>query len=109
MPKLNSLICGDTIFEITQAYRRGAIDRRDGIRFGRNPFRSGSQRHYDWEAGYGNEDACEHIRFGVDVVTTKNIGSVFNEDPSVPRDEYGVDQQWYVDQLRLLVRAPMAA
>lgn len=73
MPKLNSIICGDTIYEVTQAYRRGAIACRENVRFNRNPYRdSASQNYYDWDAGYGNEEDCENIRFGVDIVTTTN-------------------------------------
>lgn len=97
MARRNSLISGDTIFEVSPAYRRGAQACRDGYTFRHNPHRSVmGQSHHDWDAGFGNEESGEHIRFGVDIITAQNAGRMFEEDPAVPRDkDHVVVMDWY--------------
>lgn len=95
----NKLVCGDTEFEITPAYRRGALALRAGVSYRFNPFRDGSRAHDDWNDGHVNEDAGEHLRFGIDVVSAKALGRTYEEDPATPRDASGnVDEAWHAAQ-----------
>lgn len=54
------LVVGDTVYEITPAYREGAKAMRDEIPWNRNPYRDGSQRHDDWNYGHENESEGYH-------------------------------------------------
>jgi hypothetical protein len=62
MPKnrTNTLLIGDTLYELTEAYRNGARACRAETPFWANPHRDGSQRHADWAAGHDNEAAGHH-------------------------------------------------
>lgn len=62
MPKnrTNRLLIGDTLYELTEAYRNGARACRAETPFWANPHRDGSQRHADWAAGHDNEAAGHH-------------------------------------------------
>lgn len=94
--KTNTLICGDEMHHLDTAYRAGARAMRQSIPYEvGNPYRDLTQQHDQFNYGHTNEAACEHIRFGVDVIETRLTGRCFEEDASVPRDEYGVDDDWY--------------
>lgn len=96
-----TLLCGDTEYELSPAYKQGALDCRNYISCYSNPFRDGSQKYYDWEYGHDNEAAGEHYRFGHDVITQsrKFSGSTIKDDPSIPRDEHGnVNEDWLESQ-----------
>jgi hypothetical protein len=99
MTKVNELVCGDTVYALTPAYIKGARDARDGASHFSNPHRSGSQRHFDWDAGLSNEHAYEHYRFGKDLISEPPSGLTFEEDPVTPRDEnHEVDLEWGASQ-----------
>ena len=94
--RLNTLICGDTEYTMTKAYRDGAMAMRREIPHFANPHRDGTQSAFDWDNGHTNEAAGEHVRFATDVISARQNGAVFEEDPSVPRLKYGdVDEAWY--------------
>jgi len=99
--RLNSLLIGDGIYELSKAYRTGAQAMRDSVSFRHNPYRNtDSQEHYDWECGHTNEAEGEHFRFGVDVINAPLNGRYFEEDSTVPRDKDGcVDSDWYRAQI----------
>lgn len=100
--KLNTLVVGDSLYEMSKAYRDGASALRDGVSFKHNPHRkTDSQEHYDWECGHSNEAEGEHIRFGIDVITAPLNGRMFEIDEAVPRDaDFCVDMAWYAAQRR---------
>jgi hypothetical protein len=102
--RLNELVVGDTAYTMTKAYRDGAMAMRMSIPVTYNPHcNTDSQAHYDWEDGHTNEAACEHIRFGVDVLHASLTGVRFEEDSNVPRDDCAeVDSEWYHKQLTQL-------
>lgn len=100
--KTNTLICGDDMYHMDAAYRAGARAMRQLIPYSvANPYRDGTQQHDQFDYGHVNESAGEHIRFGVDVIEVAATGRCFEEDQSVPRDEYSVDRDWYAKQLAL--------
>jgi hypothetical protein len=83
--KLNTLLVGDTLYELGPYYRDGARACRSETPFWANPHRDGSQRHYDWAAGHDNEAAELHIAAGVDVIEAAPEGREFiAEDPECP-------------------------
>jgi hypothetical protein len=102
--KLNELVVGDSAYAMTKAYRDGAMAMRMSIPVTCNPHHNtDSQAHHDWEYGHTNEAACEHIRFGVDVLHASLKGCRFEEDSAVPRDDCAeVDSEWYRKQLAQL-------
>lgn len=105
--KTNTLICGDTMYHLDAAYRAGAIAMRQRIPYSvANPHRADTQQHDQFDYGHVNESAGEHVRFGVDVIKAQQNGRCFEEDSSVPRDEYGVDSDWYNNQLVVFATNP---
>lgn len=113
MSSPNVLICGDTEYTLTPAYKRGARAMRERIPYRCNPYRHGCQSHEDWNAGHENESAGEHIRFGRDLIEARNAGEWFDADPNVPMVDNQVDPNWYEFMLKrlaepspLLVRRP---
>lgn len=99
--KNNTIFIGDSMYAMTAAYRAGALAMRRQIPWNRCTEYTG-QRREEWEQGHCHESAGEHIRFGKDLITANKSGTAFNEDPSVPRDEYGVVKSWYKEQLKTL-------
>lgn len=94
--RLNTLICGDTEYTLTQAYRDGAMAMRRQTPHFANPFRDGTQSAEDWDQGHTNEAAGEHVRFGTDVISARPRGAVFADDTDIPRLPCGdVDETWY--------------
>ena len=98
--RTNTLLLGDTLYHLDAPYRAGALAMRQGIPWNvANPYRYGTQKHDQFDYGHVNESSCEHIRFGVDVIEAAQVGQCFQNDPGVPRDEYGVEFNWYRAQL----------
>ena len=98
--RLNTLICGDTEYTLTKAYRDGAMAMRRQTSHFANPFRDGTQSAFDWDSGHTNEAAGEHVRFGMDVISARLRGAIFADDPSIPRLPCGnVDETWYREAL----------
>lgn len=85
----NTIICGDTIHQMSPAYIAGARACREEVPYRANPYPDGTQRASDWEAGHDNEAAYEHRRFGKDLLAEPPAGTEFAEDPAVRRDEHG--------------------
>lgn len=105
MPKLNTIIMGDSVYEMSDAYLAGARDFRQGVSFHFNPHRHGSQRYDDWDAGHTHDAAHEHYRFGIDLIEAPRTGREFAEDEAVPRDKDGnVDEDW-AEQFQANLRA----
>lgn len=96
------IIIGDSGYEISEEYIKGAMAMRSGISHHSNPYKEDSKRHFDWDYGHTNEAACEHIRFGADVLLNKGSMSVWIEDKDVPRDEHGVIKAWYKERLEAM-------
>lgn len=85
----NTLVIHDTIYEINDAYIRGAHDARRNVPYHCNPYRYGTQQADDWDYGHTHEFAHEHTRFGLDVITAPPTGREFDMDPDIPRDASG--------------------
>ncbi len=82
--KTNRILCGDTVYDITPAYRDGARAMRAGIPYNLgNPFRSGSRKHDDWNIGHTHESTGEHLRSDCDVIETSDNGLFFEEKPAI--------------------------
>ncbi len=97
----NLLIIGDTQYTLDSFYIQGALAMRNSVPYSANPYRSFSGRHDQWNYGHENENAGEHVRFGVDVLSELPRGRVIAEDPATPRDERGeVDRTWYPQALK---------
>jgi len=80
MPKsrTNTLLIGDTLYELTDAYRNGARACRAETPFWANPHRDGSQRHADWAAGHDNEAAGHHrVTVALDAIEAAPAGLEF--------------------------------
>lgn len=73
--KTNRLLVGDTLYDLTEAYRNGARACRTETPFWANPHRDGSQRHADWAAGHDNEAAGLHqVSVTVDAIELPPAG-----------------------------------
>jgi cobaltochelatase CobT len=86
----NQLLIGDTLYDLTEAYRNGARACRAETPFWANPHRDGSQRHADWAAGHDNEAAGHHlVSETVDVIEARPEGVEFvaPEEEGVPAPE----------------------
>lgn len=61
---------GDTIYELTPEYVRGAQDARGRRPHWCNPYRYGTQSAYDWDEGYTNEceDDAPHVVCGINLI-----------------------------------------
>ena len=94
----NTIVIGDDGYEVTKAYREGALAMRAQTPWNCCPV-SGTRRE-EWEHGHCNESAGEHIRFGKDLIAQPRKGILFREDPDVPRDEFGVIKEWYCSALQ---------
>lgn len=77
MASANQLLCGDTLYDLTEAYRAGARACRSETPFWANPHRENSQRHADWAAGHDNEAAELHLVDGLDVIEAAPCGKTF--------------------------------
>jgi len=76
--KVNQLLIGDTLYDLTEAYRNGARACRSETPFWANPHRDGSQRHADWAYGHDNEAAGHHrVSVTLDVIEAKPEGVEF--------------------------------
>lgn len=76
--KVNQLLIGDTLHELTESYRNGARACRAETPFWANPHRDGSQRHADWAAGHDNEAAGHHrITVTLDAIEAEPAGLEF--------------------------------
>lgn len=108
--KLNELVVGDTVYTMTKAYREGAQAMRDSVPFTCNPHRNTeSQQYFDWDSGHTNEAAREHVRFGIDLLGATLNGRRFEEDATVPRDDFSdVSRDWYRLQLKSGIEAQQA-
>lgn len=100
--KNNSLVIHDSRYELNSAYLAGAMAMRRRIPNNCNPHEHSTQKHLDWDAGHVNESACEHIRFGIDVISAKRNGRDFMMDVNIPHNVHGVCPQWYREQLNKL-------
>lgn len=77
MAKVNQLLCSDTVYDLSEAYRSGARACRSETPFWSNPHGDGSQRHADWSAGHDNEAADLHLVDGIDVIEAAPVGKTF--------------------------------
>jgi hypothetical protein len=84
-----TLRIGDTKHQMTKFYLDGARAYRKDTPFWENPFNEGTQRFHEWNCGYENEEAGEHMRFGIDLVEECEPGAVYNEDPDLERGQNG--------------------
>lgn len=75
----NTLLIGDTEFEIDPFYSAGALAARHGVPWTANPHRAGSARHDQWSRGHENESEAAHCIAGVDVIDAKPRGIQFQE------------------------------
>jgi len=91
--KVNQLLIGDTLYDLTEAYRNGARACRSETPFWANPHRDGSQRHADWSYGHDNEAGGHHrVSVTLDVIEARPAGLEFTapeeegplSDPAVP-------------------------
>jgi len=84
--KTNRLLAGDTLYDLTEAYRAGARACRAETPFWANPHRDGSQRHADWASGHDNEAAGLHrVSVTIDAIEAKPAGIEFvAQDEEVP-------------------------
>lgn len=86
--KTNQLLIGDTLYDLTEAYRNGARACREETPFWANPHRDGSQRHADWAYGHENEAAGHHlVSVSLDVIEAKPAGLEF----IAPEEDLGGD------------------
>jgi hypothetical protein len=92
---VNKIIFGLHQFDIDRFYREGAMARRAGASITSNPHIPDASTYYQWDYGWIYEHACEHLRFGVDAVSSQNHDLTFVEDPAVPRLRGDVDPAWY--------------
>lgn len=107
----NSIVIHDTVYEMTNAYRRGAQAFRDNVSNSCNPYRPHSQSHDEWDYGHVLESAGEHFRGGEDILAAKRDGRRIAMDSSVPRDTHGdVNDEWHhQERKRLLQKSVNAA
>lgn len=96
------IIIGESGYEISEEYIQGAMAMRSDISYNSNPYKEDRKRYFDWDYGHENEAACEHIRFGVDILLNSSSMGVWIEDKDVPRDEYGVIKAWYSERLEAM-------
>lgn len=96
------LLIGDTEYEMSKEYIEGAIAMRMQTPYLCNPYKDNSEKHNAWNYGHQNESACEHIRMGCDVLLNAGSYEYWNDDPDVPRDEYGVIKDWYNKKLNAI-------
>ncbi len=85
------IVVGDKNYNMTPAYIAGAKAFRADQQTWDNPYNEDMQQmsYEDWEAGFDNEDAGEHKRFGKDLIEECEPGATYDEDPDLERDEYG--------------------
>lgn len=77
MRKLNRLLVGCDMYDITAAYRRGAITMRNSIPCNCNPYSMSTQEYYDWDSGHVNESVGYHFADNIDPITFKQNGTTF--------------------------------
>lgn len=77
MRKRNRLLVGCDMYDITAAYRRGAIAMRTSVPYNFNPYSSHTQEYYDWDNGHSNESAGFHAADNGDVIDAKQNGMLF--------------------------------
>ena len=76
--QVNQLLVGDTLHDLTEAYRAGARACRAETPFWANPHRDGSQRHADWAAGHDNEAGGLHrVSVTIDAIEARPEGLEF--------------------------------
>lgn len=85
--KVNRILVGDTLYDVTGAYVKGALAMRGSVTHHANPYRG--DRADEWSQGHDNEAAGEHFRFGRDVLSDPSDGREIGEDPALSRNEYG--------------------
>ncbi len=72
----NSIIVGDKTYSMCSDYIQGALHERVGLK---SLFKDNGTEQ--WKIGARNERGRHHLRFDTDILTEKDIGSVFAEDP----------------------------
>lgn len=104
--KSNTLVVHDTEYELTRAYKAGALAFRNSVPNNCNPHRFNTQSHDEWDYGHVNESAGEHFRFGLDLMAQPASGKRFEMDPDVPRtDGADPDDAWVEQQRKTLQTA----
>jgi uncharacterized protein with von Willebrand factor type A (vWA) domain len=99
--KMNQLLVGDTLYDLTEAYRAGARACRAETPFWSNPHRDGSQRHADWAAGHDNEAAGLHrVSVTIDAIEAAPAGLEF-----VSPEEEGLPPEPATPPYRVFTRA----
>lgn len=87
MSNVNTILIGDSVYEVTDQYKAGAKALRDQTPFHCNPHRDGSRRHDDWSYGHDHEAADFHMIDGEDVILAKNTGREFTVPCEVLKEE----------------------
>ncbi|EPX76753.1 hypothetical protein [Salipiger mucosus] len=87
----------DTVYELNAFYCEGAKAQRADKDPWDNPYQDGTQRFEDWEAGFDNEAAFEHRRFGIDLITEGENGKLYEHDPDIVRNDFGVDPDQFMN------------
>ena len=83
----NTLIVGDTGYDVSKAYAEGALAMRRGIPWDCNPHRDGTQSNLDWDYGHVNEsDNVHRLANGVDIITAKRTATVYRLQPPAKND-----------------------
>jgi hypothetical protein len=77
MAVTNTILIGDSIYEITPRYKEGAHAMREDVPNGCNPYRHGSRSHDEWDYGHVHESCNMHVLDGVDVILAENAGREF--------------------------------
>ena len=77
MRKRNQLLVGCDMYDVTAAYRRGALALRASVPCTYNPYESSTQEHYDWDNGHANESAGYHYADNYDLISAKQNGTTF--------------------------------
>jgi len=75
--KNNILLIGDTQYEVSDAYRDGALAMRARTPSVCNPHPGDTQFADDWSYGHDNEAEGVHSVKGVDVITAPHTGTMF--------------------------------
>ena len=102
----NQLAVGRSVYTLNKAHREGAEAFRSGMPRTCNPHRVGTRAHYDWDAGYAQDAAGEHFRYGKDMLKEPRRAVLFMPDPHVPRDaNRDVQHEWADKERARLLKA----
>ena len=77
--KNNTLLIGDTCYELNKAYIEGALALRNNISYHLNPYSlyHNEYNYAQWSSGHCHEDTGCHLINGVDVLLAKKNGTEF--------------------------------